>query len=696
MFSTLELMALDSAEIIKPAQRILVSEAAEKHRYLDNPGSFVGYWNNKVAPYLVEFMDVLKSEEHEGVIFVAPARTGKSDCFFNWLGHTQLYDPTDMMFVGMTEAVARDWSKGDLTKMFRHSKDIGARVLKANVHDITFQGNTRLLVKWPAISELSGKTMPRGWIADYDRIVDDIDGEGNCFDLASKRAQTFNQGATKYGMWVAESSPGRDVTDPTARLPTPHYAPPTTGILDLYNRGDRRRWFWRCLHCRSAFEPTFECLSYPDSRDLVEASEMATMKCPKPDCGFDMVPEQKEELNAGGKWIKDGERWESDGKVYGQGSRTDIASFWMFGPSAAFQTWRSLVYNYLVAMRTFKTTGDPGPLKKTVNTDQGNAFTPPALNKQRSPEWIEERKVDFGGSREDPVVPPGVLFLIATVDVQAGSRSGFVVQVHGICKKRDTVFVDMFMLRKSKRLDGAGDPLPLDPAAYPEDWKVLIKEVILRSYPLADESGRRMAIVKTGCDMGGAEGVANNAYDFWRLLRDNPEDDFPSGLQIRFQLLRGDPNKHAPRARISFPDSGRKDRNSGARGDVPVLSLHPNLLKDQIDSMLNRRDPGGGLVTFPKWAPDWLYSQLTGEVRTDKGWVNTKRRKNEAWDLFYYCMGLLLHPDIDFDNINWEYPPSFALEWDHNDLVFDGDEKSPFEMSKQSSYDLGELAALLA
>lgn len=695
-FKTLEEMVVASAEGIRPTERLTVSQAAAKYRQLNNPGSYVGKWPNEKTPYLVEPMDMLTSMDYTGMVFVGPARTGKSDMFFNWLTHTAICDPADMMFVAMTQNVARDWSSKDLSRMLRASKDVGARLLPGrnnkNIHDIKFRGNMSLLVKWPTITELSGKTIPRGWFADYDRMPDDIDGEGAAFDLGRKRAQTYR----RYGMWVAESSPGREVMDAKARLATPHHAPPCKGVLGLYNRGDRRRWYWRCLDCRSAFEPTFECLSYPDSRDLVEASEMVTMKCPV--CDFDMLSEQKQELNAGGKWLKDGEQWLQDGRVVGNGPRTDIASFWMFGPSAAFQTWTELVYKYLTAKREFDNTGDPGPLKTTINTDQGRPFTPPALTESRSPEWLEQRKCDWGGTAEHPVVPEGVRFLIATVDVQAGSRSAFIVQVHGIHTNYDISFVDMFKIRVSDRdsEEGFNGKAIIDPAGYPEDWHLLVPNVITKTYPLNDDSGRRMAIRLVGCDMGGKEGVAPNAYNFWRYLRDNPSKKLIPGLDKRFQLVRGSPTKTAARVTLSYPDANKKDRHSGARGDVPVLHMNSNMLKDQIDAMLNRTEGSGGLVQFPSWAPGWLYSQLTGEIRTDAGWKNTKQRQNEAWDLFYYCIGILASPLIGYENIRWDKPPAWAEEWDRNELVFQQDEPIPFERKRKPAYDLAEIAQSLA
>src|SRR5574343_35175 len=78
IFPSIEEMIAASAGGIRPPERLTVAEAAERYRYLNNPGSYVGYWDNSVAPYLVEPMEVLTSLEFIGMIFAGPARTGKA------------------------------------------------------------------------------------------------------------------------------------------------------------------------------------------------------------------------------------------------------------------------------------------------------------------------------------------------------------------------------------------------------------------------------------------------------------------------------------------------------------------------------------------------------------------------------------------------------------------------------------------
>lgn len=585
--------------------------------------------------------------------------THNSEMFLNWLTHTEKCDPADMMVVDMTRTVARDWSNTVLKRYFNRTKIVGERVLKHNVHDVTFRSGMSLLIKWPAITELSGKTIPRLFLRDYDRMPVDVDGEGNAFDLTQKRAESFR----RFGMCVAESSPGFEVEDPKWVPSSPHEAPPARGILELYNRGDRRRWYWKCPNCQEAFQPEFRLLKYPASKDHMEAAEQVTLPCPY--CGFEMLPAMKSDLNRGGMWLREGQRWNGDGTVSGRGRVSDIASFWMFGPAALYQKWSSLVLNYLRAMEAYEKNGDVGPLKKTMSGDQAIPFLSPELSEGRMPDALADRAEDWGGSREEPVVPAGVRFLVATVDVQAGSRSSFVVQVHGIAPGRDVYFVDMFKIRKSERLDEHGERIIIDPAGYVEDWQVLVDQVIEKTYPLADGSGRRMQIKITGCDSGGEAGVTPNAIIFWRWLRDNRK-----GYELKFQLIKPHGNPKVPRYTINYVDSARKDRHSGARGDVPFLMLNSNLLKDQISNMLGRTEPGNGMVHFPYWAPTWLYSQLTSEVRTAKGWEKpSNRTRNEAFDLFYYAIGVCLTNVINVERMDWDKPPRWAAEWNRNELV---------------------------
>ncbi len=685
-YQTLEDLIIAATEAISPPERLTVSEAAVKYVRIKEK-NYSGPWSPDKTPYLVEPQDVLTSLDYTGMAFVGPARTGKSQMWLNWMSHSAMCDPADMMLLQMSQGRAREFSLSDLRKLFRHSPDVAAKLVPGrqndNVFDKTFISGMRVTIVHPSITELSGKTSGRNWSMDYDRLPSSIDGEGDAWTLLAKRAETLG----RYGMTVAEASPGFPVTDAKWIAESPHEAPPCEGILSIYNTGTRSRWHWSCPQCRGKFEPDFNLFQYPDSRDPREASEQVVMVCPHD--GFPMTPDMQHELNVGGRWVKDGEIWLPDGSIAGQGRRSDTASFWLKGPAAAFNTWQKLVLTYLNAKADYDRTGSEEKLKAVTNTSLGLPYTPKALEAGRMPDELKERARAYNVRGE---VPKGVRFIITTVDVQ---KNAFVCHAYGIEPVQmdggawtfDIYHVDMWKVTKSRRLDSDGHPERLDPASYKEDWRVL-DEVIERAYPLGDGSGRVMQAKLVACDSGGAasptavrlnkalEGptlsVTANAYDYWRLLKSDGQN-----RHQRFHLLKGEPSQTNPPLSMTLPDSQQKDKYAIARGDVPVWAVNSNVVKDQAFNMLGRTEPGGQ-VNFPLWFDeagerediDWLFTQLTAETRLAAGWKNLSRRKNEAWDLLSYAIAFTRHPSIRLLTLNWNVPPAWAAPWDQNELVF--------------------------
>lgn len=678
-YPSLDAMAVAAAEMLRPTERLTVSEASEKYRMLNNPGSYVGPWKNDKTPYMIEPMDVLSSRDHTACIFAGPAQCGKTDALLlNWAAHTIICDPTDMILYQTSQATARDFSKRRIDRLHRHSPRAGEQIIQRKDADNTFdkfyRSGMMLTLSWPSINEMSGRPVGRVALTDYDRMPADIDGEGNPFDLARKRTTTFRS----FAMTLAESSPGYEVTDPKWIRSSPHQAPPCQGVLALYNRGDRRRWLWPCPHCQEYFEGEFAYLEWPDTLDAEEAAEQAKMRCPK--CAQLIDPGAKAGMNRKGVWVKEGQQVTKTGEIIGKGVRSSIASFWLKGVAAAFASWKSLVFNFINAEREYEATGSQEALKSTINTDQGDVFYPRGTESLRTPEDLKSRSETW----EEGHVPHGVRFLLGTVDVQ---KNMWVCQVTGFGVGGDMWPIDRFNIVKSKRLDEDGERKWVKPGTYLEDWDLIEEQVLTKSYPLADGSGRRMSIKLAGCDSGGREGVTARAYEYWRKLRQEAKHH-------RFRLLKGDHRPGTPRVQVSYPDSQRKDRSAGARGEIPILLINTNTIKDHLNNLLDRLDPGGGRIIYPDWLPDEFFQELTAEIRTPKGWENPRKARNEAWDLLVYAIALYLH--LGGERIDWESPPEWAEEWDKNSLVFGDENNQEFEKQPEKRYDLAKLASELA
>lgn len=687
-FKSLDEIFVSLIVIITPAEQLSVSAAAEKYRYLNNAGAYVGPWKNATVPEMVEPMDTFTSRDHSGMIFVGPAQAGKTDSLIlNALTYSVMCEPMDLMLVCPTMADGRDFSIRRVDRLHMHSEKVGAMLLPAadadNKFDKQYSNGMLFTIGWPTVSQLAGKPIPRVIFTDRDRMRDDIDGDGEPFDLGSKRTTTFGS----YAMTVAESSPSRPVLDLKWIPRTLHEAPPCEGILKLYNRGDRRRWHWPCPECNTYFEGDFSMLEWDNDIDGSNVDKAETVRMVCPHCHHKIKPDDRDEMRQWGIWLKDGQGFDERGRVIGEGVRTNIASFWLKGVAAAFISWRKLVSNFLDANDEYERTGSEEALKKFYNNDLAEPYYPKSMTDDiRSPETLKSHAEDDLPERQ---VPEGVRFLVALCDVQ---KNQWVVQVFGILpgvKRFDTVLVDRFDVRKSKRLDADGDALWVKPNVYLEDWDELTEHVIEKEYPLSDGSGRKMAIRFVGCDSGGKAGVTTMAYAYFRNLREQNK-------HRRFILLKGDPSPNNPRTRITYPDSNRRDSKAGARGDIPVLMLNSNVLKDDLSGRLDCLEPGKGMYRTPSWLSDSFYSELCAEIRTPKGWENKSGERNEAFDLSYYCIGLCVSELIGVERIDWDKPPGWAAEWDKNSLVSQPDSERRFTNSIESDYDFAAFGKALA
>lgn len=680
-FEDLGDLCLGMLEGLQPPERLSPAEAAEKYRIISNPGAYSGPFRFDTTPYMRKPLDALADRTKNAVVFGGGAQTGKTESLvLNALAFAIKCMPVDSIVYQTSQKVAADFSRTRVDRMHRSSPLIGECLLPGSaddtVHSKFYKSGIVVNLSWPAINEMSGRPRGLAILTDYDRMPQDIDGEGSPFYLARKRTTTYGTLAKT----ICESTPGFIIPVGTTWLPkSPHEMPPCQGIVGLYNQGDRHRWYWPCPECGEWFEPTFDRLRYPADAEPAAAGRAATMECPH--CRAAIHPNQRYGLNLRGQWVADGQRLNREGGLHGDAPESDIASFWLAGPASAFVSWATIVSNYINAEREYQRSGDQEPLKSTTNLDQGQPYAWRGAGSLRTPEEIKNRAETW----QRGTVPKDVRFLVTTIDVQGRK---WVVQVHGVAPGSpvQVVLIDRYDIAKSARLDPDGHPLPVDPGSYLEDWE-LLRPVIEASYPIGDGSGRRMQVKHTFCDSGGREGVTTQAYLFWLSLR-------ADGLHRRFQLVKGDPLPGVPRAHITYPDANKKDKHSPLRGDVPVLMLNSNVLKDQLDKLLDRNELTKGVV-FPEWLPDTAFHELCVEVRTIKGWENTKRKRNETWDLLYYCLGGIVW--LGAERIDWQNPPSWALPSDSgNPLVSEPESVERPATVPKTRHNLADLGKALA
>lgn len=652
--------------VLRSDRMLTVAASAELYRIIYTPGKGTEPWRNKVTPYLVEPMEMLTSRRFKAVILAAPAQCGKTEIGLNYVLHSAIVDPVDMLILQTSMAQARDFSRRRVDRMVRHSPELTKRKGPSRQDDNRLEkvwdNGSILSIGHPSINELSGRPIPRIFITDYDRMTMDVDGEGSPFDLAQKRATSFGSA----GMVFCESSPGFEVIDASwQREAGSHASPPCEGVLAVFNRGDRRLWHWKCDHCQDYFEPLFDHLVWTEQEDDIATAESTQMSCPN--CGGLHGPEDKYRLNLGGIWVPEGQHVETiddEPVLVGEPRRSDIASYWLAGPAAAFQKWDGMVMKYRQAMEEFENNGSEEALKTTTNVDQCKPFLSMYKATQRSAAELESR----AGPSEKKIVPDGVRTLVTSIDVNG---SWFSVQVTGIGEHLERWVVDRYDIRISPNRTGDnGEPAVLNPGAYGEDWDALDPVVNARYKCEASADGATLWMENriTVCDSGGAKGVTERSYAYWRKQR-------KLGNAARFFLLKGDGRKVGQLIRKSYPDAHPNDTQASiaariAKGEIPLYNVAVNMVKDVVDKDLQRPEPGPDYYHFPDWLPTTYYEELAAETKDPKkGWVNETRKRNESWDLCVYAH-VAAHI-LSLHKVNWAAPPAWLTppELNKNPMV---------------------------
>lgn len=644
-----------AASAFKPPRRLRISDGVAESLIIRQPGGYSGPWSATEAPYMVEPVDMLASRSHEALCFVGPARTGKTMGLLDgWIAHNVTCDPGDMLVVQMSQEKAREYSKTRVDRAIRNSPKLrdlmSPRGHDDNTHDKLFKHGMWLKIGWPSATQLSSTDYRYVALTDYDRFPDNIDGEGAAYSLAIKRTQTF----MSRGMCMVESSPGRETTDPHWTPTTPHEAPPATGILGIYNRSDRRRWYWSCLDCKQYFEaspglglfatlpPEAELMEMVRTADLEAlAKEYAKVVCPH--CGSMTEHKWKTELNSlrTARWVADGQRVEKGGEVVGAAPHAAIAGYWLGGVAAAYQRWDNLVLRYLHGLREYVLSGSDLTLKSTVNTDQGMPYLPRHLVAD------SEAKLE---SRAEPLarymVPDDARFLVATVDVQGGTSGRFVVEVRAFGEFLESWLVDRYSIVSARR---GGEDAQVDPAGYPEDWDLLIEKVVTATYRTS--FGTELRVLRTAVDTGGEQGVTANAYSWYRRLR-------KAGLSSRVLLVKGVSSKGGQKPAVK---SHARNNIGKAMRDLPLWLVDTNYYKDIVAASMRRKAPGPGYYHIPAWLPPTYFDELRAEIRQTNGTWKQIKARNEALDLWVYALAVCEALGCGAKGaIKWELPPAWA------------------------------------
>lgn len=570
---------------LRPPPRLPLSLWADQNfRLSPESAAEPGKW--RTLPYQRAIMDAITDPSIERVTVMKSSRVGYTKSIDAAVAYFMSADPCPVMVVQPTLDTAKLYSKEEITPMLRDVEVLDGLVSNVSVKD---SGNTVLYKTFPGGSlSLVGANSGKGFRMVSRRVVifDEVDAyppsagnEGDPIKLGEKRAETY---------WNRKIVAGS----------TPLVAG-ASRIEELYQAGDRRRYYVPCPHCGHMDYFRFSIArGGDDSEEKVGDDRGHLMRWGKdgPDsahfvcqrCGCAIDESHKLSMIAKGEWR---------GEVECRGH----ASFhiWAAYSTSPGATWREIVARFLQALRE-----GVEKLRTFVNTELGESW----VDRGEAPDW--ERLYDRREQYPTRTVPDGPLMLTAGVDVQ---NDRFVYEVVGWAANRESWSVD------------AGDLY--GDTADEATWG-LLDELLARSYP-REPDGREMPISILGVDSGFRTQMAYSwarQHPLTRVIATKGVADA--------QMIIGAP---------SFVDVTTRGRRM-QRG-YRVFPIGVNIAKSELYGFLRLRIRGGvvpaGYCHFPEH-PEEFFKQLTAEHlvtvvhkitrRTERRWVQLPNRENHYLD----------------------------------------------------------------
>jgi phage terminase large subunit GpA-like protein len=644
-------LVADAFDALLPPEAINTAEFAEKHRYLCNEGGYVGMWQNDKVPYLRDPMVALDDCRYTTLCVVGAGQSAKTEIAQNWLlKNVCAPDPGNTLWYMQNQAAIDQFVKTRLNPMIAQHpamRDrLGSGAMDNSLKFKQFDGMWLELLP-AAENSMIGKSAPR-------IVADEVDAMRSVGDVKSKldvRRQTYGDNSMMIMMSHPDLATG---LDPEADW--------HSGIMSVYADSTRSVWYWRCPHCDgySSTAPTADrvmVLDYPHGASLDEIEAEARLVCPC--CRRLIGDECRREMNRTGVWVGRGQSINEAGVIKGELTNTRTAGYWITGLMSTLNRGiGSLARARVKAERDLAAGGDDDALRQVVVKQWGLPYRPP-----RETGSIDARELSDAADATlvRGRVANGVRFLTAGIDVQ---NDRFEILVRGWCAEGRSVVVDYSVI-------------PCRPATESAAWDLLVAAVVTRRYPLADNSGRVMAIRAIGYDSAGAPGVTLHAGDAWRrwklagLIRLYGQVSGRDAWSI--VPTKGASGFDAPRIVLSYPETQRQGRLA-SRGSVPQLMYNANLFKDDLAGQLCAVLGEPWSVRFPadlraESGRQGFFDQLVSERRDIRGrWAKEHAGiRNEALDLMVINHTVArLH---GVGRIDWANPPPWAAEWGENSMV---------------------------
>ena len=368
-------------EAMNPPTSLTVSRWAARYRILPSETSNEpGLYRVTKTPYLREIMDTLSvSSKYTHISVMKGAQLGLTEAGNNWIGYIIDVAPATTLFLMPSQGLINAVNEQKLDPMFKNCPTLKDKLVlnkgKEKADTKRFKGGRLFMRTAGSAKNLSSISAKYIFLDEADRMLSNVEGEGDPIALAETRASSFG-------------------SDKKIFIP----ATPTVKGASLVEReflqGDQRYYFVPCPFCGGKQHLEWENVKYKINE--FEQIEDAKYKCTL--CG-ELIDEglYKTDMLANGEWIAT--------KNSKSLTRASFHVNTLYSP-IGWYSWRDMAEEYEKCKK------DENLLTQFFNTKLGLTYE----LQGDSPPWriIYDQREDY----ELRKIPQNALFLTAGVDTQ--------------------------------------------------------------------------------------------------------------------------------------------------------------------------------------------------------------------------------------------------------------------------------------
>ena len=518
--------------IVKPPEKLTVSEWADRHRYLSAKESAeAGRWRTSRAPYLREIMDCCGDPEIDEIVIRKCAQAGCSEAVRNALGYWAAQDPGPVMYVLPDEKSAREVTEERLIPMIRNSLPgeilPGARTLRKHVLRLRA---LEVYMGWSGSAQALASRPIRYVICDeIDKYVMFSGRDSDPIQLARARARTF---AHRRKIVLVST-------------PTMAEAPIS---VEFNLCGDQRDYRVPCAECGAELPLVWGAVRWPQRpekipraqfAEKVAAEDLARYHCKH--CDVELTEADRQSMILAGRWVSSLEEGQSSRRVG-------------FQLNALANPWASL--SGLVS-KWLKAQENVGALQEFVNQELGEPFIQTV---KRIKEGAFRDKALRHRCYARGVIPKWAGMILATVDSQ---RDGFWFMVRAWGQDYRSQLIEWGFLKSFDQ----------------------VRDRLLDAYWPVEDSEEKMSPRHVLIDAGGGVTSDEEGSMTDRVYR------FALSDPARIIPIRGWPGSKRPPRPITLRSLNYAPPGAAKRYKIAVQLLDTQYYKDVLASRIASEDP---------------------------------------------------------------------------------------------------------